>query len=358
LAIEGIAAVKRPLAEHVQTAAHWQVLPANAPIPANNPQTPDKLLLGERLFFDKDLSFDRSVACASCHELSSAKAGADGLPVSQGINGLRGDRNAPTVINSGFQSVFFWDGRAASLEQQALGPILNPVEMGMPNIELALMRLRRDDLYPQLFASAFPENPMITAQNLARALAAFQRSLVAGDAPYDRFVRGDSSALDTEQLRGMVLFQQLGCSQCHSGPNFSAASVFSTTHTGRVFPAHGRNERVEQRGLADSDEQRIWRVPSLRNVGRTAPYFHNGAVDSLNEAVRIMLESQLGKAVSEESGGRSTAVWNSAQNTLHVNEYQTLSAGDVDAIVAFLHALSADLACGPQAYRPPCQTDN
>lgn len=331
----------------------WQALPHEAPTPTNNPQTPEKIALGENLFFDKRLSYDRTLSCASCHELSINRGGADGLPASVGIYDQQGTRNAPTVLNSAFQRVLFWDGRAASLEEQALGPLVNPIEMGMPSIASVEARIQSIPDYAEKYSSAFPENPVINAENTAKAIAAYERTLITPDSPYDRFVRGDDSALTEQQILGMALFEETGCPLCHSGPNFSEASVFGVTAVYRSFPTISGSDYEEKYQLTDdlglaantpNATRGVWRVPSLRNVSLTAPYLHNGSVDSLEEVVRIMATVQLGKTLSEKPEDDQQVNWSTGGRSFQVTRNHALTDDEVDNIVAFLKALSSDPA--------------
>ncbi len=318
----------------------WQALPEVAPAPADNPGTPEKVALGERLFHDRNLSRDRSVACASCHDVRSGN-GTDSLPTSIGINGQRGGRNAPTVWNAAFQAVLFWDGRAASLEEQAKGPPLNAIEMGMPSLQAVEARVREDPAYRDAFARAFGDDKPITIDRIAKAIAAYERTLITPDTPYDRFIRGDLKAMTPAQLRGMARFQALGCVLCHSGPNFSAASLFDTRAPVRIFPVYPtpyeeRYGLTRDSGAAPSGSGRgVWRVPSLRNVALTAPYFHNGSVKELREAVRIMSTVQLGHT-------GHLLVWSDRNKVLVELDRPRVSEADIDDLVAFLNALSSD----------------
>lgn len=329
----------------------WEALPHNAPTPADNPQSTAKIALGEALFFDKRLSYDRTLSCASCHELSASKGGADGLASSIGIYDQQGSRNAPTVINAAFQRVLFWDGRADSLEEQALGPLTNPIEMGMPDLASVEQRIRSLPKYKNWFADAFPLNPVINANNTAKAIAAYERTLITPDTAYDRFVRGDRNALSAKQQRGMALFVETGCPICHSGPNFSEASVFGVTDVYRAFPAIPRSayetkyNLTDDLGLASNQpnaKRGIWRVPSLRNVSRTAPYFHNGSVDTLEEAVRIMATVQLGKTLSNREADDRLVQWSADGRYYTATRNMALSDEEVGEIVAFLEALAGD----------------
>ena len=325
----------------------WQALPAVAPAPADNPQTLAKIALGERLFHDPALSIDREVACASCHNVRTG-AGDDGRPTSTGIAGKRGARNAPTVFNAAFQPVLFWDGRAASLEEQAKGPLVNPVEMGMPDLARVEARVREDASYPAAFGAAFDGDDRIDIDRIAAAIASYERTLITPDTPYDRFVRGDRQALTDAQLRGMALFDSIGCTSCHAGANFSGAGAFDTAALWRMFPANPTE--FDQRFALTADLGRaapgstsgVWRVPSLRNVALTAPYMHNGRVATLDEAVRVMAAAQLGRRVQAQAPSQRIAVWSNTEARAAIVEHAPLTDADVADIVAFLQALTSD----------------
>ncbi|MDD2700981.1 MAG: cytochrome c peroxidase [Sideroxydans sp.] len=343
-------AVYRPAPLAAQKPYVWQALPQVAPAPDWNPTTPEKVALGERLFHDPALSLDRTVSCSSCHEVKQG-AGMDGRRTSLGINGQAGSRNAPTVWNAAFQSVLFWDGRARSLEEQAGGPPFNPKEMGMPSPALLEQRVYEDADYRAAFARVFGAGQTITMRQITAAIAAYERTLITPDAPYDRFVRGDTSALSAAQLRGMELFQSLGCVQCHSGPNFSGASLFEPAQTAqRLFPVFMENGYTGRYALTQDvganrqgSSQGIWRIPSLRNVALTAPYFHNGSVDSLAEAVRIMATVQRGRQVVADGGGLRRVEWSVRDKTISRVGPEPLSERDVQDVVAFLKSLSSDM---------------
>lgn len=312
-----------------QAAADWPALPDRAPVPAGNPMTPDKIALGRKLFFDPALSRNGKVACATCQD---AKTGADGRSISAGIGGKTGRRNAPTVWNAAFQARLFWDGRAASLEGQAKSPLINPVEMGMKDYAAVERALAARPAYQAEFSKVFGGARPLSIDNIAAAIATFERTLITPDTPYDRYARGDKTALDEAQLRGMRLFEGYGCRICHSGPNFSGASLFDTSTPFRAFPALpmfatpyvARYRLTQDLGRADPGaRQGLWRVPSLRNVALTAPYFHNGAVDRLEDAVRIMTAAQLGRPIDRL-------------------DHNSVADRDVADIAAFLGSLSSD----------------
>uniref|UniRef100_A0A0S6Z0L2 Cytochrome C peroxidase n=1 Tax=Mizugakiibacter sediminis TaxID=1475481 RepID=A0A0S6Z0L2_9GAMM len=288
-------------------AAEWQALPMVAPAPADNPTTPEKALLGKMLFFDTRLSSTGTVACASCHNVM--EGGDDHRPTSMGVHGQLGGRNAPTVWNAAFLSVQFWDGRAPSLEEQAKGPIVNPSEMGMPKMELAVDRMRRIGGYLPYFRRAFGASATIDADSIARAIAAYERTLITPDSAYDRYARGDKSALSAQQRRGMQAFADVGCTACHSGPNFSGPALPQGTGFFQKFPTYTNNPYVARYRLLDDggratvtgkpEDQNLWRVPGLRNLVYTAPYFHNGLVQTLPEAVKVMASTQLDKQLDD-----------------------------------------------------------
>lgn len=337
----------------------WQALPSVAPEPPGNPSTPEKVALGERLFFDANLSLTRDVSCASCHDVIGG-TGVDGRRTSTGIRGQLGGRNAPTVWNAAFQAVLFWDGRASSLEDQAMGPPLNPIEMGMPSGESVAQRVRDNTTYRAAFDRAFGKNSEISFERIAQAIAAYERTLITPDTPYDRFVRGDRSALTPAQLRGMALFQSTGCISCHSGANFSGASfanlaagdwpgaVASDNGRLRMFPGNdtayvARYNLMADKGAAGPNGDRgIWRIPSLRNVALTGPWLHNGSVDTLDEVVRIMATSQLGARVGNDAHLGRAVFWSPDDRSVSKVDRPVLSDADVQDIVAFLNALSSD----------------
>lgn len=317
----------------------WQALPEQAPSPAGNPSTPQKVALGAQLFVDQRLSRDGTLSCASCHDLYE-KAGGDGRATAEGIGRQIGERNVPTVWNTGFQTQFFWDGSAPSLEEQAKGPLMNPIEMGMPSPQDIEKRVQEQEHYRQVFAEVFGAGTPITIDRIVEAIAAYERSLITPDTPYDRFVRGDLSALTPAQVRGMNLFQSVGCITCHFGPNFSAASVFDDSMPRRIFPSNPIPQEQQYNLLLEhnpsTDTNRgVWRVPSLRNVALTGPWLHNGAVKKLEEVVRIMSAAQLGRA-------GHYLLWSDKESELSEHKQPRLSDRQVDDIVAFLNALSSD----------------
>ncbi|HEX9801808.1 MAG TPA: cytochrome-c peroxidase [Gammaproteobacteria bacterium] len=316
----------------------WQALPEKAPAPKDNPTTEARVELGKILYFDPRLSSTGTVSCFSCHNVM--EGGDDHRPTSMGVHGRTGGRNAPTVWNAAFQSSQFWDGRAATLEEQAKGPITNPVEMGMSGLDVAVERLRQIPGYRDHFIAAFGPNAEITEDNIAKAIAAYERTLITYNSPYDRYVRGDKKALDEAQQRGMKVFAETGCTSCHSGPNFNGPELAAGNPFLMKFPTFpgskydsqykltsdkGRFENTKQK-----EDMHMWRVPTLRNLTYTAPYFHNGSVKSLDEAVRVMAKTQLNKELDDSQ---------------------------VKDVVAFLNALTGEFPQQAMPHLPPTPGD-
>lgn len=287
--------------------ADWKALPDQPPIPADNPQTEAKVELGKTLFFDPRISSTGTVSCNSCHNVM--EGGDDSRPNSFGVHGQQGGRGAPTVWNAAFISTQFWDGRAASLEDQAVGPVGNPIEMGMPSVDKALDRIRDIPEYQAMFKAAFKDGA-INADNFAKAVAAYERTLITPDSAYDRYVKGNKKALSEAQVRGMQTFADLGCTSCHAGPNFSGPDMEPGTGFFMKFPTFPGSQYDKQYNLVEDtgrhtvtgkeEDKHMWRVPTLRNIALTAPYFHNGAVKTLDEAVRVMAKTQLGKDLEKD----------------------------------------------------------
>ncbi|WP_297527324.1 cytochrome-c peroxidase [Thiohalobacter sp.] len=281
-------------------AADWPALPEVAPAPADNPTTEAKVELGRMLYFDPRFSATGTVSCNSCHNVMLG--GEDNRPVSMGVHGKTGGRSAPTVWNAAFNVAQFWDGRAATLEDQAKGPVVNPVEMGMSELEQAMDRVRAIPGYRQYFERAFGADAM-TVDNAARAVAAYERTLITPNSPYDRFAKGDKKALSAQQRRGLETFNAVGCTACHAAPTFGGTLFMK-------FPTFTDNEYVKRYDfMADAgrfavtgneSDRHVFRVPTLRNIALTAPYFHNGAVRTLDEAVRVMAKTQLNRGLSDE----------------------------------------------------------
>ena len=284
----------------------FEPLPERPVDPPDNPTTAAKVALGKTLFFDPRLSVDGTVSCNSCHNVMAG--GDDNRPASMGVRGQLGGRSAPTVWNAAFLSVQFWDGRAPSLEEQAKGPMINPVEMGDPNHTAVTTRLSGIAGYAPLFERAFG-GAEVTIDRIAQAIAAYERTLVTPDSPLDRYLKGDKTALTAAQQRGMAAFADTGCVSCHSGPAFAGPALPAGQGFYQKFPAFpgsaydSRYDLMSDLGRyqathAEADKH-FFRVPSLRNVALTAPYFHNGAVPTLAEAVRVMAKVQLDKDLDD-----------------------------------------------------------
>lgn len=304
--------------------AEWLALPEVAPAPANNPTTVEKVELGKALFFDPRISSTGTISCNSCHNVMAG--GDDSRPNSFGVHGKQGGRGAPTVWNATFYSTQFWDGRANTLEDQAIGPMTNPIEMGMKDHDAVMTRLKSIDGYQALFNKAFGNKDM-TIDQAAKAIAAYERTLITPNSAYDKFVKGNKNALTAQQQKGMKLFAEVGCASCHSGPAFNGQhGVEIGTPVLMKFPTFTANNSyvAEYDLMADKGRENVtgkksdanmFRIPTLRNIAITAPYFHNGTVTELNTAVKVMAKSQLNR---------------------------DLSTNEVKLIVAFLNSLTGE----------------
>jgi cytochrome c peroxidase len=258
--------------------------------------TPARIELGRRLFTETALSINRTQSCASCHPLDGARAGMDNRPVSLGAEEQRGDRNTPTVLNARFDLAHFRDGRAKDLETQAKGPILSPSEMGLPSAEVATERLRELP-YTSAFSDAFPgEKDPVTFDNAAAAIAAFERTLVSVSR-FDEWLQGDEHALTSGELRGLDRFIDLGCTACHVGPGVGGGRFVKS---GVVHPYPHEADEGRFKVTGREVDRFVFKVPSLRNVMLTAPYFHDGKVATLAEAVDLMAYMQLGHKLSDD----------------------------------------------------------
>ena len=260
--------------------------------------------LGEKLYFDKRLSSNGTISCNSCHRVDNNLGGVDNLSVSPGAFGETGDRNAPTVLNAGFGLAQFWDGRAADLKAQAKGPILNPIEMAMPSEAAVLDRVRLDEDYRRLFRKAFPKaERSITYDNLAHAIAAFERTLITEDR-FDDFMKGDDEALTDLELRGLDKFTSLGCTTCHTGPAIGGGSY---QKVGLVNPYENFSDKGREAVTGLEEDRYKYKVPTLRNVAITGPYFHDGGVATLDFVVRKMAWMQLGLQLTTEDANELVA---------------------------------------------------
>jgi len=260
--------------------------------------------LGKALYFDKRLSKDNTQSCNTCHNLSTF--GVDNNSFSAGNDGGLGGRNSPTTLNAAMHFAQFWDGREPNVEAQAGGPILNPVEMAMPNEKAVIDRLSQIDEYKVMFAEAFPEssNP-ITYDNLKMAIGAFERLLIT-PTKFDRYMNGDNEALSAKEKRGMKLFMDAGCITCHTGP-LLGGNMYQKFGLVNDYWEYTKSEKIDK-GRFDvtgkESDMYVFKVPSLRNISKTAPYFHDGSIASLNDAIQIMGKTQLNRelSVQEVSG--------------------------------------------------------
>lgn len=245
--------------------------------------------LGKKLYMDPRLSINDQISCNSCHSLSNF--GVDNEPTSPGHEGKRGGRNSPTTMNAALHIDQFWDGRADTVEEQALGPILNPVEMGMPSEAAVVKKLKAIDEYKTLFAEAFSdEKDPLKYKNIGVAIGAFERTLLT-PSRFDDFLKGNKDALNESEKRGLNKFVNMGCVNCHNGVVIGGNSY---RKIGLVVPFETSDlGRYEVTGL--ENDKHVFKVPSLRNITKTAPYFHDGSVETLDEAIKLMAKHQLGR---------------------------------------------------------------
>ena len=282
------------------------------PIPLKPPgidgvdATPARVELGKALYFDPRLSQSHNISCNTCHQVGLG--GVDMLSTSIGHKWQRGGRNAPTVLNAVFNVAQFWDGRAADLKAQAGGPIQNPIEMGITH-EHAIEMLKGIPGYAKMFEAAFPaDKDRITMANVVNAIAVFEATLITPNAPFDQYLSGYASALTPEQKEGLQLFMDKGCAGCHAGINIG----------GQMYAPFGVIERPGADFLSPEDKGRfavsktvsdeyVFRVPPLRNIELTPPYFHTGKAWDLRQAVAVMGTSQLGQTLSDDEVTKITA---------------------------------------------------
>lgn len=300
-----------------QAKAIFQPLPNNAQIKDANPETTPALVkLGHKLYFDTRLSASGNISCNTCHNL--ATYGVDNLPKSFGMGAQLGGRNSPTVLNAALNTTQFWDGRAQDVEEQAGGPLLNPVEMALPSKVDAVKRIADIPGYVDEFQQVYGKDSKITFEKITKAIGAYERTLMT-PSPFDRFLKGDTNALNAAQLRGLQDFMNNGCIACHRGINLGGDQFqkFGLVN-GPYWKFTGAKEHDEGRfDVTSSDADKFtFRVPTLRNVEHTYPYFHDGSVKSLHRAVKIMGMAQLGRE---------------------------LPKAQIDDIVAFLGSLTGDL---------------
>jgi cytochrome c peroxidase len=285
-------------------------LPAEAASPGNE-LTEAKINLGRQLFFENRISKGAKMSCNSCHILD--KYGNDNLPFSPGHEGKLGGRSSPSVYNAALHVAQFWDGRAPSVEEQAKGPVLNPVEMGAPDADFVVKVLKSMPGYVEAFKAAFPgEADPVNYNNFGKAVGAFERKLLT-PSKWDSYLKGNKDALNAEEKKGFSTFAKTGCVTCHNGVGVGGM-MYQKLGLLKSWPELTDNGRSD---ITKSDSEKFFfKVPSLRNITETGPYLHNGSVKTLDEMVRKMAEYQLGK---------------------------TLSDDEVSSIVAFLKALKGDL---------------
>ncbi|MDH3404131.1 MAG: c-type cytochrome [Acidobacteriota bacterium] len=281
-------------------------LPETAASP-DNELTQVKVDLGQRLYFDPQLSKRGNVSCDSCHSL--ATFGVDNEPTSEGDAGDRGERNAPTVLNAALHVAQFWDGRAPDVEAQATMPILNPVEMAIPSEEFLVERLSAIDGYREMFAAAFPgADGGLTFANVGRALGAFERTLMTYSR-FDQYLQGDREALTADEKAGLELFLKLGCGACHNGVT-AGGQAFRKFGLNESYWVHTKSGTIDEgrAGITGDDADRYYfKIASLRNVAETAPYFHDGSVESLPEALTIMARVQIGAELTDRQADQMAA---------------------------------------------------
>jgi len=307
---------------------YLQKLPKQPLVPIKNPQTSEKIELGKRLFYDPLLSKKKTHSCNDCHNLLSG--GDDDQAYSIGANGHPSKRNTPGLWNIGLQTVLYWDGRSKTLEKQALDHIKDPAIMGMTDLNLLVKHLAQSPQYPALFKRAFHSNNAITAKNVAKALASFQRALLSPNSPFDRYLNGERQALSKAAIKGMEEFNNMGCLACHFGVSFSGPAPGPAMNMGdgfyELFPNNLGSQYDKSLGITDDlgrfnvtnipSHKYMWRVPPLRNIALTAPYFHNGSAKTLREAVKVMGKVQFDYDLSEEQITNIVAFLNSLTGEL------------------------------------------
>ncbi len=279
---------------------YFQPLPAEA-VNFENPLTPEKVALGKTLYYDNRLSMNNTQSCNTCHNL--ATFGVDNKPTSPGDLGKNGTRNSPTTLNAALHSAQFWDGRMKDVEEQAGGPMMNPIEMNMPSEKEVIARLSRFLGYRNLFAAAYPddEDP-INMENIRKSIAAFERTLIT-PSRFDSYLTGESAALHDKEIKGLSVYMEAGCTVCHAGA-LAGGTMF------QKFPLIGDDYKyltgsfTDDKGKMDvtglESDKYVFKVPSLRNVAETGPYFHDGSVKKLDDAIDIMAKLQLSKNLKVE----------------------------------------------------------
>ena len=267
---------------------YFEPLPGQMPGAEND--TPERIALGKKLYFDKRLSINNAQSCNSCHLVEDGRAGVDNLPTSPGAEGKLGTRNSPTVLNAGWQFAQFWDGRASDLQDQAGQPILNPIEMGMPDEQSVIDKLAGLTDYQEIFAKAFPDSsPPLTYANLTEAIAAFERTLRT-ESRFDDFLQGNKTALTSQEQKGLATFIRVNCVECHDGP-LAGGGLYEKLGKYEAFHNTADQGRYEVTG--DDEDRMVFKVAQLRNVAVTGPWFHDGSAKKLDDAVRSMAAMQL-----------------------------------------------------------------
>jgi len=269
-------------------------LPKEVP-PASGSLTEQQINLGRMLYYETRLSVEQKTSCNTCHQLD--KYGVDGEPTSEGHKGQRGTRNSPTVYNAAGHVAQFWDGRAPTVEEQAKGPVTNPVEMAMPNEKTVTAVLKSMPEYVKAFKAAFPKDKdPVTFQNMATAIGAFERKLIT-PSRWDKFLQGDQTALTAAEKAGFNAFITAGCQTCHSGA-LLGATMYQRLGVIKPYPDQADQGRFQ---LTKSEaDKMVFKVPSLRNIEKTGPYFHDGKVGTIEDAVARMSEYQVGKKLTPE----------------------------------------------------------
>ncbi|MBN9163496.1 MAG: cytochrome-c peroxidase [Myxococcales bacterium 68-20] len=264
-------------------------------LPPSGALSDDAIALGKQLWFDARLSKNQDISCNTCHGLDTY--GVDNKPLSPGHKGQLGARNSPTVYNAATNSLQFWDGRAKDVEEQALGPILNPVEMAMKDEAAVLAVIRSMPEYVASFKKAFPnDKDPVTFANVGNAIGAFERTLVT-PSRFDKYLGGDDNALTEEERAGLAKFLDVGCNTCHTGAGVGGRD-FKKLGQAKAWPTEIKdNGRFD--ATKDAADKHFFKVSALRNVEKTAPYFHDGSVKTLEEAVKLMATHQLGKDLSD-----------------------------------------------------------
>lgn len=283
-----------------QAQSLFQPLPDETEMQKAHPFTAAQVALGRQLWYEPRLSRGNTVSCNSCHNLASG--GVDNLPVSPGHKGQEGARNSPTALNAALLGSQFWDGRAATVEEQAGGPLLNPVEMANKNKESVARKIADIPQYQELFKKAYPENGAVSFENITDAVAAFERTLLT-PSRWDDYLKGNINALTPQERKGVRTFIDSGCIACHQGVNLGGNSF---QKFGLVkgpywkFTSSTKHDEGRFQVTKAENDKFVFRVPGLRNVAQTYPYFHDGSVWELDKAVGIMGEAQTGRALSEE----------------------------------------------------------